>query len=58
MPLAFVYAIILVILGLLRLAIPQAHGLFLMLAEISAVCLVVSALIDLLMMRDNRDLRP
>lgn len=51
MPLAFVYAIILVTLGALRLAIPEAHGLLMTLAKISAVCLVISALVDLWMMR-------
>ncbi|MBS1102786.1 hypothetical protein JK202_07100 [Gluconobacter sp. Dm-62] len=53
MPLAFIYAIILVILGALRLVMPQAHGLLLVLAEISATCLVISALVDLWMMREG-----
>ncbi|MFT8488974.1 MAG: hypothetical protein ABF672_00325 [Gluconobacter oxydans] len=53
MPLAFVYAIILVILGALRLAMPEAHGLLMTLANVSAVCLVISALVDLWMMREG-----
>ena len=53
MPPAFVYAIILVILGALRLAMPEAHGLLMTLAKISAVCLVISALVDLWMMREG-----
>ncbi|KXV12321.1 hypothetical protein [Gluconobacter oxydans] len=53
MPLAFVYAIILVILGALRLAMPEADGLLMTLAKVSAVCLVISALVDLWMMREG-----
>ncbi len=53
MPLAFIYAIILVILGALRLAMPEMHGLLMVLAKISAACLVISALVDLWMMREG-----
>ncbi|GBR44877.1 hypothetical protein [Gluconobacter roseus] len=55
MPLAFIYAIILVILGALRLAMPEAHGLLMVLAKISAGCLVISALVDLWMMREGSE---
>lgn len=55
MPLAFIYAIILVILGALRLAIPAAHGLLMVLAGISSACLVISALVDLWMMREGTE---
>ncbi|MBF0875912.1 hypothetical protein HKD21_03495 [Gluconobacter cerevisiae] len=51
MPLAFIYAIILVILGVLRLLMPEIHGLLMVLAKVSATCLVISALIDLWVMR-------
>ncbi|MBF0887979.1 hypothetical protein HKD28_02265 [Gluconobacter sp. LMG 1744] len=53
MPLAFIYAIILVILGALRLLMPEIHGLLMVLAKISAACLVISALVDLWTMRKN-----
>ncbi|QQX90458.1 hypothetical protein IGS75_09680 [Gluconobacter sphaericus] len=53
MPLAFVYAIILVILGALRLAMPEAHGLLMTLAKVNVFCLVISALMDLWMMRER-----
>ncbi|GBQ93277.1 hypothetical protein NKW43_08850 [Gluconobacter albidus] len=54
MPLAFIYAIILVILGVLRLLMPETHGLMMVLAKVSATCLVISALIDLWMMREGK----
>lgn len=55
MPLAFIYAIILVILGALRLAMPEVHGLLMVLAKISAACLVISALVDLWMMQEGSE---
>ncbi|MBF0858472.1 hypothetical protein [Gluconobacter vitians] len=55
MPLAFIYVIILAILGVLRLAMPEAHGLLMILAKISATCLVISALVDLWMMREGSE---
>gem|GEM_PF-3122484 len=55
MPLAFIYAIILVILGALRLLMPEIHGLLMVLAKTSATCLVISALVDLWGMRKGTE---
>jgi len=54
-PLAFIYAIILVILGALRLLMPEIHGLLMVLAKTSATCLVISALVDLWGMRKGTE---
>lgn len=53
MPLAFIYAIILVILGALRLVMPEIHGLLMILAKIDAAYLVISALVALWIMRED-----
>ncbi|UMM07276.1 hypothetical protein MKW11_08510 [Gluconobacter frateurii] len=54
MPIAFVYMIFLVPLALLRLLIPEAHGLLLALAKICFAGIVFWGLLDFWRMRPSK----
>jgi len=51
MPLAFVYATCLVIIGILRLIAPGWHGVFSMLAVVCLIGIVISGTLDLWRLR-------
>lgn len=51
MPLAFVYATCLIIIGILRLIAPGWHGVFSMLAVVCLIGIVISGTLDLWRLR-------